>query len=385
MDTYTVNHFSCKRDGLTIRGKEFKPEGDDLPSIIISHGFGGNGDDLVNDCAHLASLGYVVYSFDFCGGSVPGKGRSDGQTTDMTILTERDDLLCVIDYIKTNSYVDQQRISLLGFSQGGFVSALAAAKRPDDLQSLILFYPALCIPDHARNGTLAGSSYDINQVPEAIDCGKMLLGKVFHDTVVQMDPYKEITPYPGPVLLIHGTADATVPYSYALKASDAYAPEQCHLQLIKGAGHHFTEEQQAAAMVSVSQFLSGKKEVLTINVHLTGHEIREDQESSRVEVISFEGDSESRFFKGVILPGAEDVQTYKNGQRISIRAEYTLEGFDHQQNPCHIHIVNQEVNRELKPRITTNSPALRFLNDADTTASIESYEGRLTVRIYSAI
>ncbi|WYP27518.1 alpha/beta fold hydrolase [Alkalihalobacillus sp. FSL W8-0930] len=271
-DTYTISHFSCKRDGLTIRGKEFKLEGIDLPAIIISHSFGGNGDDLVNVCAHLASLGYVVYSFDFCGGSVPGEGRSDGQTTDMTILTETDDLLCVINYIKTNSYVDQQQISLLGFSQGGFVSALAAAKRPDEIQSLILFYPALCIPDHARSGTLAGSSYDINQVPEVIDCGKMLLGKVFHDTVVQMDPYKEITSYPGPVLLIHGTADATVPYSYALKARNAYAPEQCHLQLIKGAGHHFTEEQQAAAMVSVSQFLSGKKEVLTTNVNLTGHE-----------------------------------------------------------------------------------------------------------------
>ncbi|MFK3939236.1 alpha/beta hydrolase family protein [Alkalihalobacillus sp. NPDC078783] len=254
-DIYTVSHFSCKRGGLTIRGKEFKPEGDDLPSIIISHGFGGNGDDLVNDCAHLASLGYVVYSFDFCGGSVPRKGRSDGQTTDTTILTERDDLLCVIDYIKTNSYVDQQQISLLGFSQGGFVSALAAAKRPNDIQSLILFYPALCIPDHARSGALAGSSYDINQVPEEIDCGKMLLGKVFHDTVVEMDPYKEITPYLGPVLLIHGTADATVPYSYAVKARDAYAPEQCHLQLIKGAGHHFTEEQKAVALISVRQFL----------------------------------------------------------------------------------------------------------------------------------
>lgn len=254
-DTFAITHFSCKRDGLTIRGKEFKPEGDDLPSIIISHGFGGNGDDLVNDCAHLASLGYVVYSFDFCGGSVPGKGRSDGQTTDMTILTERDDLLCVLQYVKNLSYINQKKISLLGFSQGGFVSALAAANRPDDIESIILFYPALCIPDHARSGSLAGSSYDTTQVPEVIDCGNMLLGKTFHDTVVEMDPYTEIISYSGPVLLIYGTADSIVPDSYALRARDAYADEQCHLQLIKGAGHHFTEEQQAAAMISVRQFL----------------------------------------------------------------------------------------------------------------------------------
>ena len=36
------NKFECKRDGLTIRGIEYKSEGNNLPIAIISHGFMAN-------------------------------------------------------------------------------------------------------------------------------------------------------------------------------------------------------------------------------------------------------------------------------------------------------------------------------------------------------
>lgn len=34
--------FSCQRDGLTIRGYEYRPQGDNLPIAIVSHGFMAN-------------------------------------------------------------------------------------------------------------------------------------------------------------------------------------------------------------------------------------------------------------------------------------------------------------------------------------------------------
>jgi len=36
-------------------------------------------------------MGYLTYTFDFCGGSVI-KGKSDGLTTEMSVLTEVKDL-----------------------------------------------------------------------------------------------------------------------------------------------------------------------------------------------------------------------------------------------------------------------------------------------------
>lgn len=247
--------FSCTRGDLTIHGKEFLPEGENLPVVIISHGFGGNSKNLEKYCRVFASWGYAAYCFDFCGGCAHEEGRSDGESTDMTVQTECEDLKAVMDYVKELPYIDENRLILMGFSQGGFVSALTAAQRTDEVEALILLCPALCIPDDARKGALGGASYDVHDVPEVIDCGKMLIGKIFHETVVEMNPFEEIAPYTGPVLLIHGTADKTVDYQYAIKAKEAYAPDQFHLQLIKEAGHSFTQEQTDSAFVSINHFL----------------------------------------------------------------------------------------------------------------------------------
>lgn len=377
--------FCCTRDRLTIRGRAFLPQGDHLPAIIVSHGFGGNSEHVVEYGKVFASWGYAAYTFDFCGGCVPGEGRSDGETTDMTVSTEVEDLKAVMDHVKGLAYVDTSRVTLMGFSQGGFVSALAAAQRPHEVEVLILVYPAFCIPDDARRGALGGSAYDVNHVPDRIVCGEMVIGKKFHETVAGMDPYQEIIPYKGPVLLQHGTADEIVHDHYARKAQASYEPGQCHLQLIQGAGHSFSQSQTDSAMVSIRQFLLGKKEVLTIHVHITGTEVRMEEGPQRQTAVFFTGHCDSPFFKGDILPGAEDVQDYMEDKLVKMRADYILEGTDYKGESCRIHIVNQNVNGEWKPAINTNSKALSFLHYADLTAALEGYEEGLTVRIFSDI
>ena len=137
-----VTTFSCERDGLTIRGTEYKPQGEKLPIAIVSHGFMAFQDTVRQYAKALAEMGYAAYCFDFCGGSVV-KGKSDGKTTDMSVLTEVKDLESVIDYAKGQAYTDENHILLMGCSQGGFVSAITAAKRKQEIEKLILFYPAL--------------------------------------------------------------------------------------------------------------------------------------------------------------------------------------------------------------------------------------------------
>ena len=78
----TQSVFMCKRDGLTIRGTEYRPQGENLPIAIVCHGFMAFQDTVRQYAILMAELGYVSYCFDFCGGSVI-KGKSDGKTTDM--------------------------------------------------------------------------------------------------------------------------------------------------------------------------------------------------------------------------------------------------------------------------------------------------------------
>ena len=91
--------------------------------------------------------------------SSDGWGNSDVDFMDMTVMTEKEDLSAVMDFVKTKDYVDQDHLFLLGQSQGGLVSALTAADRKDDVAAMILIYPAFCIADNARE--MYDSAYDI--------------------------------------------------------------------------------------------------------------------------------------------------------------------------------------------------------------------------------
>ena len=87
--------FECKRNDLTIRGTEYRPVGEKLPAAIVSHGFMAYQDTVRHYAQALAEMGYLSFCFDFCGGSVI-KGKSDGKTTAMSVLTEVSDLEAVI-------------------------------------------------------------------------------------------------------------------------------------------------------------------------------------------------------------------------------------------------------------------------------------------------
>lgn len=68
----------------------------------------------------------------------------------------------------------------MGCSQGGFVSGMTAAQLKEQIRGLIMFYPALCIPDDARKGHMMFSEFDPQNIPDTFRCereaGKVLCG-----------------------------------------------------------------------------------------------------------------------------------------------------------------------------------------------------------------
>lgn len=381
--------FTCKRNGLLIRGVQYLPaefqESEKYPAIIISHGFTGVYSDVADFCGDFAQMGYVAFCFSFCGGSrmdAEEDVKSEGATTDMTILTEVADLLAVKEYVQKLPYTDNSNLVLLGFSQGGFVSGLAAARCGEEISKLIMVFPALCIPDHARRGCLGGADYDVKNVPEIIDCGNIVLGKVMHDTVVAMDPYLELAAYKGPVLILQGLEDNVVDYSYAIRAQANYEKGQCHLQLIRQMGHGYNAEMQKSLLASMRQFLAEREEILTIRVVITRCEST-DMGEVRKNNIYFTGYCDTEYFRGAIVPEGCDKQEYKEGEAPTIRAEYTLLGNDCNGETCSLHIVNQWERDEWRPVISTKSPALDWLNNADLTAVLEYGKEELTVRVFA--
>ena len=241
-DLFSVERegFSCERDGLTIKGTVFLPKGKtDCPIAVISHGFMANQMFSQIHAQNLAKMGYAAFCFDFCGGTLVGS--SDGDSTDMSVLTEAEYLKAVIEFAKEQSCTDENELVLLGCSQGGFVSAIVAAEMKEEVDALILLYPALCIPDDARSGEMMFAKFDPQNVPETFWCGPMKLGRRYVTDVIEMDPYEIINQYTGKVLIIHGNQDETVDISYALRAVETYsqAGADVEMKIIDKGGHMF--------------------------------------------------------------------------------------------------------------------------------------------------
>ena len=83
-----------RRGGLTIRGHVRGRREEPQHAVILSHGFLANEKMCCRYAEVLAGLGFLAVTYDFCGGGI--RCRSDGRTEDMTVLTEKEDLLAVL-------------------------------------------------------------------------------------------------------------------------------------------------------------------------------------------------------------------------------------------------------------------------------------------------
>jgi dienelactone hydrolase len=265
--------FTCSRDSLRLRGSMFRPaEGERFPVAVVSHEFMANRLFTMRYARLLSSLGYAAFCYDFSGGCVVG--ASQGRTTDMTVFTELEDLKAVITYAKAQPYADPDRLLLMGCSQGGLVTALTAAKPETRAEAIILFYPALSIPDDARKGSMMSARFDPADIPETMRCGLMKLGRDYAASVLDLDPFSVISAYRGDVLIVHGNADTLVDISYSRRAYDAYrAAAETALQAgeiaampriafheVDGAGHIFLRpKHDQDAVRAVTAFLADRR------------------------------------------------------------------------------------------------------------------------------
>ena len=245
---YTTQELYAERDGNRIYGVLYRPQdaGEKLPAVILSHGFGGTYRVGVPYAQALAEKGYAVYCFDFCGGSY--SSQSDGSPLDMSLRTEQADLEAVIRMVQELDFIDADNLFLMGTSQGGAVSAVTAADHPDEIRGLILLYPAFIMAERANE--LFQSE---EEIPDTYSFMWMEVGHDYFASLLGYDIYAVIAGYDRDVLLLHGDADAIVPFSASERALEAFP--SASLEVLPGAGHGFSGEDESTATRLIADYL----------------------------------------------------------------------------------------------------------------------------------
>ena len=94
--------------------------------------------------------------------------------------------------------------------------------------------------------------FDPSNLPKVIRCGPMKLGSCYPASVMDMNPFQEIRPYAGPVLIIHGTKDNIVHPDYSRRAAQAY--DHAQLIFIEDGAHGFSRRHDEQAIAHLTRF-----------------------------------------------------------------------------------------------------------------------------------
>ena len=229
-----------------------KPElsqGQKCPMVMLCHGFSGRKDgplfELIADS--LMQHGIASIRFDF-----NGHGESEGDFVDMTVPNEIEDATKVYEYVRDLRYVEG--IAIVGHSQGGVVASMVAGNGEEgDFQAVVLMAPAAVLRDDAIRGNTMGKTYDPLDPPEFVELyGGLKLGREYIKTAFSLPIYETASRYHGPSLIVHGTGDRVVPYTYGERYHQIWQGSE--LELLEAYDHGFSQNIYRATQI-VSDYL----------------------------------------------------------------------------------------------------------------------------------
>lgn len=234
MENILVNAIKIAGTKREIDGILYLPKREEkCPMVIFSHGYNGHKSDFDSTARYLAERGIGAVSFTFCGGST--RDESGMPTTDMTLFTEKEDLLAVLAFVKNLEQTEKDNIFTFGGSQGGLVTALTVDDMSDEIKGMVLLYPAFCIADNWNERFPR-----LEDIPEEEELWGMKLGRVFFESIHGFDVFAHVGNYRNNILVMHGDQDPIVAMGYSERIVGSYL--KVRLEVFSGEGHGFTEE-----------------------------------------------------------------------------------------------------------------------------------------------
>lgn len=212
------------------------PESDSYPLVLIFHGFQGNrigsSAHLVDLARHLAEAGIAAGRFDFI-----GSGESDGRFEDMTVSGELQDLYHIVADVKQVCGQHAAGLYLAGHSMGASIAAMAAGEKLSSIDGLILLTPAGEVKERIADSLEALFDGRSGEPDYPVEINGQELGEAFKRDAESLSMLETASAYSGPVLMIFGGRDETIPPRVAGQFAEVY-PQARSIHLDE-CGHSF--------------------------------------------------------------------------------------------------------------------------------------------------
>jgi len=235
----------CK-DGLAIRGERYAADSA-IGTVLLCHGFKGfaHWGFYPFIARSLAQAGLDAITFDFSGSGIGSDRESFTQPeafSSNTFSRELEDLEVLVDYSRRVKWIDG-KFGMFGHSRGGGTSILYSAAEGAEVNSLVTWaaisHANRWSADEALDWRKRGFREVVNsRTGETLLLGTDLLDEIEAHGTTKVNILAAAGKVKAPWLIIHGTADETVPHAEGERLHERGAKVST-LRLVDGASHTF--------------------------------------------------------------------------------------------------------------------------------------------------
>jgi pimeloyl-ACP methyl ester carboxylesterase len=219
------------------------------PTILFLPGYASDmaGSKATALFAHAAARGLGCLLFDY-----GGCGTSEGDFADQTLDTWHNDVVAMIDA------TGDAPLLLVGSSMGGWLMLRAALARPDRVRGLIGIAAAPDFTDwdfdEAKRATLARDGRILEPNPYGPE-PTLFTRALWESGQASLLLHGPIA-IECPVTLLHGQADADVPWAIAIRLAEQLRSAEVEVTLIKDGDHRLSRTRDIAFLTgSVDRML----------------------------------------------------------------------------------------------------------------------------------
>lgn len=229
--------FTTESGSATIEGELFLPAGSGpFPSMIIVPGSGNEPRQELEPFAQILNAnGYALYIYDKRGvGGSTGSYPTETPGTQTEFLTARaQDVLGIIDFLKSHSQTDPGRIGVMGTSQGAWVNSIVHSQSTD------LAYIVMASGGVASTG-VEGFYCDLTDDPD-VTIDEAISQLSDFNGEIGYDPLPDINAMTLPVLWIYGNEDRSHPARYDIQVLQELNKSNFTLQIYENTDHELLD------------------------------------------------------------------------------------------------------------------------------------------------